>query len=138
YCDEHLQIAESSELGELLAVEWRAQRLKGAREDLGYDSNAHASCKLVLFTAMRIVHVVQGLGTGGQERMIIQLCHELVSRGHEPVIVSLSPDGQVRREAQNVPIYDAARADRADVSLVPRLALLFRRMRADVVHTHNP
>jgi len=87
---------------------------------------------------MRIVHVVQGLGIGGQERLVMQLCHELVARGHEPAIVSLSPGGEVRAEAGRVPVYDATRAHGPDPSLVARLAILLAKLRADVVHTHNP
>jgi glycosyltransferase involved in cell wall biosynthesis len=88
--------------------------------------------------AIRIVHVVQGLGIGGQERLVMQLSHELAARGHEPAIVVLSPGGRVREEARGVPIYDATRARGSDPCLVARLALLLGRLRADVVHTHNP
>jgi glycosyltransferase involved in cell wall biosynthesis len=87
---------------------------------------------------MRIVHVVQGLGIGGQERLVMQLSHELAARGHEPSIVSLSPGGEVRAEARGVPVHDATRGPGADASLIPRLAVLLRRLDADVVHTHNP
>jgi glycosyltransferase involved in cell wall biosynthesis len=87
---------------------------------------------------MRIVHVVQGLGIGGQERLVVQLARELAGRGHEPAIVSLSPGGRVRSEAAGVPVYDAPRRPGADPSLVARLAALLARLRADVVHTHNP
>jgi glycosyltransferase involved in cell wall biosynthesis len=87
---------------------------------------------------MRIVHVVQGLGMGGQEKLVVQLSHELAARGHEPAIVSLSPGGSVRREARGVPVYDATRQDGADPSLSLRLAALLHRLRAEVLHTHNP
>ncbi len=87
---------------------------------------------------MRIVHVLQGLGMGGQERLVMHISHELAARGHEAAIVSLSPGGELRAEAGTVPVYDAPRADGADPSLVPRLACLLRALRADVVHTHNP
>jgi glycosyltransferase involved in cell wall biosynthesis len=87
---------------------------------------------------MRIVHVVQGLGIGGQERLVMHLSHELAARGHEPMIVTLSPGGRVRDEARGVPVYDATRANRADPTLVARLAALLLKLRADVLHTHNP
>lgn len=87
---------------------------------------------------MRIVHVVQGLGIGGQERLVVYLSRELASRGHEASIVCLSPGGALREEAKGIPLYDVTRADGADVSLVARLAWLLRSLRADVVHTHNP
>jgi glycosyltransferase involved in cell wall biosynthesis len=87
---------------------------------------------------MRIVHVVQGLGIGGQERLVISLSHELARRGHQPAIVSLSLGGELRAEANGVPVYDAPRAPGTDPSLVGRLAHLLHKARADVVHTHNP
>ena len=87
---------------------------------------------------MRIVHVVQGLGIGGQERLVVQLSHELAARGHEPAIVSLTPGGDVRAEARSVPIYDVPRGKGADPSVVLRLAALLRALEVDVIHTHNP
>ena len=87
---------------------------------------------------MRIVHVVQGLGIGGQERLVVQLARALAARGCEPAIVSLSPGGALRVEAEGVPVLDATRDDRADAALVARLVMLLRRLRPDVVHTHNP
>jgi glycosyltransferase involved in cell wall biosynthesis len=87
---------------------------------------------------MRIVHVVQGLGIGGQERLVVQLSRELAGRGHDPAIVSLSLGGRVRSEAIGVPVYDAPRRPGPDPSLVARLATLLAKLHADVVHTHNP
>jgi glycosyltransferase involved in cell wall biosynthesis len=87
---------------------------------------------------MRIVHVVQGLGIGGQERLVIYLSQELARRGHEPVIVTLSLGGELRAEAHGVPVYDVPRGGGADVSLIARLAHLLHARGADVVHTHNP
>ena len=87
---------------------------------------------------MRIVHVVQGLGIGGQERLVVQLCHELVARGHEAAIVRLSPGGVLRTEADPIPVYDATRALGADPALTVRLAYLLRSLQPDVLHTHNP
>ncbi len=87
---------------------------------------------------MRIVHVVQGLGIGGQERLVASLSRVLAARGHEPAIVSLSTGGEVRAEVDGVPVYDVTRADGVDASVVTRLASLLRRLRADVIHTHNP
>jgi glycosyltransferase involved in cell wall biosynthesis len=87
---------------------------------------------------MRIVHVVQGLGIGGQERLVVHLSRELAARGHDPAIVSLSLGGRVRAEAAGVPVYDAPRRSGADPALVARLVALLAKLRADVVHTHNP
>jgi len=87
---------------------------------------------------MRIVHVVQGLGMGGQERLVVHLSRELAARGHQPAIVSLSPGGELLTDTGDVPVYFALRRDGADVGLVARLTRLLFALRADVVHTHNP
>ncbi len=87
---------------------------------------------------MRIVHVVQGLGIGGQERLVVYLAQALAERGHEAAIVSLSPGGAVRTEAHGIPVYDATGGKGADPGLVARLASLLHRLEPDVVHTHNP
>jgi glycosyltransferase involved in cell wall biosynthesis len=87
---------------------------------------------------MRIVHVVQGLGMGGQERLVVYLSQELAARGHDTIIVSLSPGGAVRAEAHGVRVHDATGAPGADPALVARLASLLYRLKPDVVHTHNP
>lgn len=87
---------------------------------------------------MRIVHVVQGLGIGGQERLVASLSRVLVARGHEPFIVSLSPGGEVRAEVDGIPVHDVTRGPGVDATVVTRLASLLRRLGADVIHTHNP
>jgi glycosyltransferase involved in cell wall biosynthesis len=85
---------------------------------------------------MRIVHVVQGLGIGRQERLVIALSQELARRGHEPAIVTLSPGGDLRDEAKGLRVYLVPRTE--GVSRVLRLVRLLQLERADVVHTHNP
>jgi glycosyltransferase involved in cell wall biosynthesis len=87
---------------------------------------------------MRIVHVVHCLDVGGQERLILSLSRALVSRGHEVHVVSLTPNGALRAEFGAIRVHDVPRRPGVDLLIVPRLAALFRRLRADVVHTHNP
>jgi glycosyltransferase involved in cell wall biosynthesis len=92
---------------------------------------AHASYRR---ESMRIAHVVHGLGIGGQERLIVQLSHELARRGHEPTIVSLSEGGAMRSEVNGIPVHDASRGFSGMAGLVG----LFRSGAVEVVHTHNP
>lgn len=87
---------------------------------------------------MRIVHVVHCLDIGGQERLILSLSRELVRRGHELSVVSLTPGGALRPEFAPIPTLDAPRKPGFDPLLTLRLARLFRRIKAEVVHTHNP
>jgi glycosyltransferase involved in cell wall biosynthesis len=85
---------------------------------------------------MRIVQVVQGLGIGGQERLVIALSQELALRGHEPAIVSLSPSGELRDEARGLRVYVSPRV--GGLAMAGRLARLLQHEMADVVHTHDP
>ncbi|MFO0675366.1 MAG: glycosyltransferase [Polyangiaceae bacterium] len=87
---------------------------------------------------MRIVHVVHSLDMGGQERLILHLTRELYARGHHVAVVSLSPGGTLRSDFGPIQVHDAPRKDGPDPALSFRLARLFKRLGADVVHTHNP
>jgi glycosyltransferase involved in cell wall biosynthesis len=88
---------------------------------------------------MRIVHVVQGLGMGGRERQVVYLSRELAERGHESAIVTLSPGGAVRAEAQDVAVHDATASQvGGDPGFVARLVMLLHKLQPDVVHTHDP
>jgi glycosyltransferase involved in cell wall biosynthesis len=86
---------------------------------------------------MRIVHVVQGLGTAGRERRVLQLARELAARGHDLVIVSLTPGGDARGEVADLPLFDAPRGSVADPTHVVCTTLLLAHLAPDVVHTHD-
>ncbi|HET6611979.1 MAG TPA: glycosyltransferase, partial [Kofleriaceae bacterium] len=88
-----------------------------------------------------IVHVLSSFGLGGQERVALDLATEQCAAGYDVVAVSLAKDGgpvaaQLRLAGARV--IEVAKGDGFDLALMPRLALLFRRERARIVHTHNP
>lgn len=88
---------------------------------------------------MRIVHVVQCLGMGGQERLILSLSRALSARGHDVSVLSLTPGGELRAEfAPAVRVLDATRHAGFDPLLPLNIARTFMAARPDVVHTHNP
>ena len=87
---------------------------------------------------MRIVHVVQCLGMGGQERLILNLSRELISRGHMAFVVSLTLGGDIRSEFDGIPVIDVTRKDGIDVLAATRMLTALRAIAPDVVHTHNP
>src|SRR5262249_14221162 len=64
---------------------------------------------------MRVVHVVHCLGLGGQERLILNLSRVLAKRGHEPIVISLTPNGELRREFQGIPVVDVVRKEGVDL-----------------------
>lgn len=64
------------------------------------------------------------------------------ARGHRVAVISIAPppDGAMAEEfrAAGIAVDRVAKREGLDPSLVPRLALAFRRFGAHVVHTHNP
>lgn len=92
---------------------------------------------------MRIVHVVQSLGLGGQERLVLHLSRELRGRGHDVTVVSLTPGGALRKDFETlgnrfVRVIELERKEGFDGLLPVRLAAELISLRPDVVHTHNP
>src|SRR5690348_11671470 len=88
---------------------------------------------------MRVLHVVQTLGMGGQERLILDLSRELLRRGHEVGVASLTPGGELRPEfAPEIEVFDVTRKSGFDVAVMARMANTLRHFVPDVVHTHNP
>jgi glycosyltransferase involved in cell wall biosynthesis len=91
---------------------------------------------------LSIVHVLSSFGMGGQERVALDLASGQAAAGHHVLTVSLAagPDGPLAAEfrARGLDIATVAKRPGRDVVLFAELAALFRRRRADVVHTHNP
>lgn len=92
---------------------------------------------------LSIVHVLSSYGVGGQERVALDLAIGQRARGHRVSVISLAPppDGPLADEfaAAGIDVHRVPkRGEGLDATLVPRLALVLRRLRADVVHTHNP
>ena len=86
---------------------------------------------------MRIAEVVLSLEIGGQERVVLRLAQALRERGHEMHVVTLTAGGALLNELGTIPIHQIVRKPGFDFSLYPRLWRLFRKLRLDVVHTHN-
>lgn len=92
---------------------------------------------------MRIVHVVQSLGLGGQERLVLHLSRELRRRGHDVSVVSLTPGGAMKGDFEtpgplHVRAIELERREGFDALLPVRLFAELLLLRPDVVHTHNP
>ncbi len=87
---------------------------------------------------MRVVHVVQSLGMGGQERLILDFSRELQKRGHDPIVVSMSPGGALRSEFEGIRVVDVPRKQGFDPIIIARLSKRISELKPDVVHTHNP
>lgn len=87
---------------------------------------------------MRIVHTVYSMEMGGAEMLVAQLARLQTRRGHEVTICAYSKRG-VLGEAlvrEGIPMYVLGEAH--PFRTILRYIRLFRRMRPDVVHCHNP
>jgi glycosyltransferase involved in cell wall biosynthesis len=91
---------------------------------------------------LSIVHVLSSFGVGGQERVALDLAIGQRARGHTVRVISLAPapDGPMADEFRQHGIETVRVAKRGglDPTLVPRLAVVLRRLGAQIVHTHNP
>jgi glycosyltransferase involved in cell wall biosynthesis len=87
---------------------------------------------------MRMLHVIQELGVGGAERVMLALVRGAVEEGHEVAVVAAP--GILVAEA-GVPIYPlplVERRLRRVPSAVAAVARALRSERPDLVHAHNP
>jgi glycosyltransferase involved in cell wall biosynthesis len=87
--------------------------------------------------ALRVLHVINGLGRGGAERLVVDLCAQLRADGVDARIAALSPsdDEPLAQEAaiRGVPLITVG-SSRFDPRSMARLRPWTRN--ADVVHAH--
>ncbi|MEZ4313813.1 MAG: glycosyltransferase, partial [Polyangiaceae bacterium] len=84
--------------------------------------------------------VLYSLDMGGQEMMALHLTRELLRRGHEVTVVSMTPGGTLRPDFAPARVVDAPRKSSAgiDPKAWPTLYRALREIRPEVVHTHAP
>lgn len=90
-----------------------------------------------------IFHVLTSFHVGGGERVAVDLAVRQHALGHRVTVVSLEapPDGPLSGELTRAGVRVrrvVKKPHGVDPTLTFRLAALFARQRADVVHTHNP
>jgi glycosyltransferase involved in cell wall biosynthesis len=88
---------------------------------------------------LHVCHVVLSLGVGGLERVILDLAREGPSRGQGVSILCVERPGALAPAAESlgVPIACAGKTPGFRPDVVPRITTLLRRIRPDVVHTHQ-
>jgi glycosyltransferase involved in cell wall biosynthesis len=90
---------------------------------------------------MVVAHVLTSLAIGGGERVALELAGGQAEAQHQVMVVSLAPppDGPLGDSfrARGVPVHRVTKRQGLDPTLPLRLAVLFRRERVTVVHTHN-
>jgi len=87
--------------------------------------------------AVRVMHVVYTLRTGGMEMGVVKLVNGLDRSRVRSSICSTTPAGEIKALVDpSVPVFELARRSGNDVHVVADLYRLFRRERPHVVHTH--
>ena len=88
--------------------------------------------------AVRVMHVVYTLRTGGMEMGVVKLVNGLDRSRVRSSICSTKPAGEIKALVDpSVPVFELARRSGNDVHVVADLYRLFRRERPHVVHTHG-
>jgi sugar transferase (PEP-CTERM/EpsH1 system associated) len=87
-----------------------------------------------------VVHVTFGLDVGGQEKLLVELARHADTSRLEQTFVSLGHRGAlaVDIEGCGATVIALGQPLGLKLGLIGRLARLFRRVRPDVVHTHDP
>ena len=88
---------------------------------------------------LRVGHVTQGLHVGGQEKLLVEFARQADRELFDLHFISLSGRGPLADALQKLgwPVTALEAPEGLRPSLIARLALLFRRLQLDVVHTHD-
>ena len=89
---------------------------------------------------IKVMHISYSLDTGGLEKLILSISRNLDKNAYSPSVCSLSNGLGLHPEFARfgLPVHVRPKKDRVDPPLVLKLAGLFRQMRVDLIHTHNP
>lgn len=87
--------------------------------------------------ALHVLHVIDGLGLGGAERMLVDIANATVADGHRVSVCVTRADDTLARELDpRVELLVLRRRGRVDPAALVRLAAWLRRRKIDVVHAH--
>ena len=88
---------------------------------------------------MNITHVVESLGRGGLERMVIDLAEAQVNEGHTCQIICLFTDGELAQEAvsKGIDCVVCFKKKGLDFVALYRLRRALSKQKTEVIHSHN-
>lgn len=92
---------------------------------------------------MRVLHLIPGLGVGGTEKILFEICRGLIPRGIEPQVLALKAGGQTEQELKRIGVpvetLDTPDSFLAGALDVPRLFFSLkekiRKINPDILHT---
>lgn len=87
---------------------------------------------------LKILHVIDSLGIGGMEKVVIDVANGLDAAQFESVVCCVSRRGEAAGQLRdNVRCIDLGKGDKADRLVPLKLARLIRRERPDIVHSQS-
>jgi glycosyltransferase involved in cell wall biosynthesis len=87
---------------------------------------------------MKIAHVVDSMEVGGAETLVLQLCYLQREQGHTPSVFALASLGDLGARLQKDGFAVHAEVGRHFFRAATNFMRLFKELRPDVVHLHNP
>ncbi|MEM9366469.1 MAG: glycosyltransferase [Planctomycetota bacterium] len=89
---------------------------------------------------LHVVHVSFGLDIGGLEKLLVEFASATDRNRTRLSFVSLGDSGPIAEDIRrlDLPVICLHRGSGFRPSLVPDLASIFKKLQADVVHTHDP
>jgi len=84
------------------------------------------------------LHITFSIDTGGLEIFVLRLC-EGIKEGFEPLLCTFSAGGDLRGRFRklDVPVYHLTKPEGLTPSLSLKIASLIRKLKVDLIHTHN-
>lgn len=87
---------------------------------------------------IKILHVIDSLGIGGMERIVIEVANGLDSARFEQVVCCISRRGEAADQLRDgVRCFDLGKGDKADRLMPLKLAGVIRRERPDIIHSQS-
>lgn len=92
-----------------------------------------------LLTKKRVVHISLGTDVGGMEKLLVEFARHSDRERFDLGFVSLQPRGKLAGEIGKAgwPVFDFRKTSGVNPGLILMLARTLRRLRPQVVHTHN-
>lgn len=89
---------------------------------------------------MKIIHIIPTLNKGGAERLTLDICNELLLRGHEVLLICLYPENDYQELSSNINIVVCnvrffPLLKKASTDLV-ELRQIINSFKPDVIHSH--
>jgi len=89
-------------------------------------------------TKMKIAHVVDSMEVGGAETLVAQMCYGQRELGHAPCVLAVAALGSIGARLRDEGFSVQANVGSHLFDAVRNFYHLFKELRPDVVHLHNP